>query len=170
VVLKDITTGAQSDLEQASALVRKMVTRWGMGSLGLVALEIGEQPFLGYELTQGRSYSDQTAARVDRNIQEILDAKYEQVKDMIRAHREALDRLAAALLEEETVGEDRLLEILGPRPAVTEEALDAEHLRRVADTVPRAAAEETAAAGGSAIAVAARLDRALRPVTRRRRE
>src|SRR5690554_4582410 len=47
VVLQDITTGAQSDLEQASALVRKMVTRWGMGSLGLVALEAGEQPFLG---------------------------------------------------------------------------------------------------------------------------
>ena len=172
VVLKDITTGAQSDLEQASALVRKMVTRWGMGSLGLVALEVGEQPFLGYELTQGRSYSDQTAARVDRNIQEILDAKYEQVKDLIRTHREALDRLAVALLEEETVGEERLLEILGPRPAATEEALDAEHLRRVADTVPSPAAEEAAAAaaGGSTVAVAARLDQALRPAARRRRE
>ncbi|NLD72917.1 MAG: ATP-dependent zinc metalloprotease FtsH [Chloroflexi bacterium] len=171
VVLQDITTGAQSDLEQASALVRKMVTRWGMGSLGLVALEAGEQPFLGYELTQGRSYSDQTAARVDRNIQEILDAKYLEVKDLIREKRDALDRLAAALLEEETVGEDRLREILGPRPMVTQEALDAEHLRKVADTVPSATPEDerTVAAGGAATAVAARLDQVFRPNDRRRR-
>jgi cell division protease FtsH len=51
-----------------------MVTHWGMGSLGLQVFKVDEQkPFLGYELTQGRDYSEQTVAQIDRDIQTILN-------------------------------------------------------------------------------------------------
>jgi cell division protease FtsH len=69
VAIGDITTGAEKDLVEATRLARRMVTRWGMGNLGLTAFQADEeQPFLGYELAQGRDYSEDTAARIDRDV------------------------------------------------------------------------------------------------------
>jgi cell division protease FtsH len=66
VALEEITTGAEHDLIEATRLARHMVMRWGMGELGLVAFHSdGPASFLGYELTQGRQYSEATAAQID---------------------------------------------------------------------------------------------------------
>ena len=71
--LEDITTGAENDLVEATRLAQRMVTRWGMGSLGLMAFNSDEeQPFLGYELAQGRDYSEETAAHIDQDVQRLL--------------------------------------------------------------------------------------------------
>jgi len=112
----DITTGAENDLVEATRLVRRMVTRWGMGSLGLQAFSADEQqPFLGYELTQGRDYSEQTAAQIDKDIQMILEQCHQEVKALLEREHDKLDALVEALCKEETVEQEELTRILGPR-------------------------------------------------------
>jgi cell division protease FtsH len=112
----DITTGAENDLVEATRLARRMVTRWGMGSMGLQAFEADDQqPFLGYELTQGRDYSEQTAAMIDRDIQNILNQCHQEVRDLLEREHEKLDALVEALCGEETIEHDQLKKILGPR-------------------------------------------------------
>ena len=118
VACGDITTGAENDLVEATRLIRRMVTRWGMGSLGLQAFAADEQqPFLGYELTQGRDYSEQTAAQIDKDIQTILDQSHAEVRTLLEKEHDKLDALVQTLLKEETVDQDILEKILGPRVA-----------------------------------------------------
>jgi cell division protease FtsH len=117
LALGSITTGAENDLAQATRLARRMVTRWGMGNLGPVAFSTDEeQPFLGYELSQGREYSEDTAARIDDNVQNLLTERYSIAQRLLSEAREMLDRLVKALLAEETVQKRDLERILGPRP------------------------------------------------------
>jgi cell division protease FtsH len=117
IVFGDVTTGAESDLLEATRLARRMVTRWGMGKLGLVAFRVDEQqPFLGYELTQKPDYSEATAAEIDREVRDLLEQSHDQVRQRLNDSRHYLDRLVEALLEEETVGSDKLTQLLGPRP------------------------------------------------------
>ncbi len=117
IVVGDVTTGAENDLVEASRLARRMVTRWGMGSLGMLAFKVDEeQPFLGYELAQGRDYSEATAARIDRDVQHLLDQQHKAAHALLGAARDQLDALVEALLKEETVEQDELTRMLGARP------------------------------------------------------
>lgn len=118
----DVTTGAEKDLVQATRLARRMVTRWGMGSLGLIAFEAEEeQPFLGYELSRGRDYSEATAARIDENIQKLMEERSRVVTSLLSKARAKLDKLAETLLREETVDEQALEKILDVRIKVSTE-------------------------------------------------
>jgi cell division protease FtsH len=118
IVIGDITTGAENDLIEATRLARRMVTRWGMSDVGLAAFAGNEdEPFLGYELAQGRSYSEATAARIDEVVQDLLQERHRTVTTLLSHTRECLNRLAQALLEEETVDEERLVALLGARTA-----------------------------------------------------
>ncbi len=115
IVFGEITTGAESDLLEATRVARRMVTRWGMGSLGLAAYQTDEQqPFLGYELARGHDYSEATAARVDREVQEMLEQVHQQVRRLLTDARDRLDQLVEAILQHETVSHDDLQRILGP--------------------------------------------------------
>jgi cell division protease FtsH len=117
IAVGDITTGAENDLVEATRLARRMVTRWGMGSLGLAAFQVDEQqPFLGYELAQGRDYSETTAARVDQDVQRLLEDGHQVASQLLTERHAVLDRLAETLLRDETVDQDALALILGPRP------------------------------------------------------
>jgi cell division protease FtsH len=121
IALDDITTGAENDLVEATRLARRMVTRWGMGSLGNMAFDSdGTQPFLGYELSQGRDFSEQTAAKIDRDVQKLLSDHYQVVKALLEKSREKLDALVEALLKEETIDQSAMVNILGPRNAAEE--------------------------------------------------
>lgn len=94
-----------------------------MGSLGPVAYQADEQqPFLGYELTQGRDFSETTAARVDQDIQQLLQERHETARRLLIEARDKLDHLVNALLHEETIDQDELTRILGPRPEPMMEA------------------------------------------------
>jgi len=122
IACEDITTGAENDLVEASRLARRMVTRWGMGSLGLQAFANDEdQPFLGYELTQGREYSEQTAALIDKDIQSILNQAHGDVKALLEREHDKLNALVATLLKDETVEQEGLEKILGPRVGTIKE-------------------------------------------------
>jgi cell division protease FtsH len=119
IAIGDITTGAESDLAEASSLARRMVTRWGMGKLGLVTFKADrQQSFLGYELTQGHDYSETTAARIDEEVAEVLKERHEVVHHILTQARAQLDRLAQTLLHEETVDYEALVRVLGPRPTM----------------------------------------------------
>lgn len=115
-VIGDITTGAENDLVEATRLARRMITRWAMGNLGPVAFQVDEQqPFLGYELAQGRDYSESTAARIDQEVERLLKDQYEMVRKLLAASRSKLDEMVERLLREETLRDNELEEILGPR-------------------------------------------------------
>jgi cell division protease FtsH len=115
IVFGDVTTGAQSDLTQATRLARQMVTQWGMGSVGLAAVEGDDQQDRYSALT--KPYSEATAALIDADVQRLLDDAHKRARDILTASRAELDRLAAALLKSETVYSEGLVKILGPQPA-----------------------------------------------------
>ena len=127
IAIGDVTTGAEKDLVEATRLARRMVTRWGMGTMGLAAFQADEeQPFLGYELAQGRDYSEDTAARIDQDVQRLLEECHETARRLLTGKRDKLDRLAQSLLHEETIDRDGLVQILGRRPGTeVEEENDA---------------------------------------------
>src|SRR6185437_842434 len=94
LVIGEITTGAENDLVQATRLARRMITRWGMGGLGPVAFDSqDEQPFLGYQIGQGRDYSEATAARVDREVESLLAERQSGVLRLLTSARDRLDAL-----------------------------------------------------------------------------
>ncbi|HDL49224.1 MAG TPA: cell division protein FtsH, partial [Actinobacteria bacterium] len=114
LVFEDFTTGAESDIVEATKLARRMVTKWGMGSFGPLALDGDEdQPFLGYELAQGRNVSEETHAQIDRDIRGIIEDQHKAARSLLEQHREVLDRLVDALMDHETVEDGELREILG---------------------------------------------------------
>jgi cell division protease FtsH len=117
LALGEITTGAENDLVEATQLARRMVTRWGMGELGLAAFRADEEhPFLGYELARGKDYSEETASFIDREVRRLLDASHTKVFDLLSSKKGKLNCLAQALLERETIGKEELIKILGARP------------------------------------------------------
>jgi cell division protease FtsH len=116
IAFGDVTTGAENDLKQATELARRMVTAWGMSELGLSAYESGgEDRFLGFELGRNRGYSEETARRIDQAIHDLLDEGHQRALRLLRDGRDRLDRLANALLDDETVGYQKMTELLGPR-------------------------------------------------------
>jgi cell division protease FtsH len=115
IVLGDITTGAENDLIEATRMARRMITRWGMGEMGPVAFRADEeQPFLGYSLTQGKDYSEATAAAIDAEVRKLLEERHEAVKILLESKRVELDSLATTLLQSESLDETDLAKILGP--------------------------------------------------------
>jgi cell division protease FtsH len=123
VALKSITTGAENDLAEATRLARRMVIRWGMGSLGPIAFATNEeQPFLGYELTQGREYSEDLAAKIDEDVNKLLSERYEYAKCLLEGARDLLDKLVKELLKDETIQQEGLERILGPKTKSSDNA------------------------------------------------
>ena len=123
VVYGSRTTGAENDMQQATDLVRQMVTRWGMSdTLGPVTLAPRESPFLGSGggesgFGSSKPYSETTATLIDAEVRRILQESYDEAVRLLRAHRRELDALAAALLEHETLNEGEILAVTGLRRA-----------------------------------------------------
>jgi cell division protease FtsH len=114
------TTGAENDIEQATALARQMVTRWGMSEkIGLVQLAPRENPYLGGPggYTGEKPFSEATAELIDAEIRRIIGDSHEEAKRLLSAHRKQLDLLASALLSRETLNEQEILEVTGLPPA-----------------------------------------------------
>jgi cell division protease FtsH len=110
------TTGAESDIEQATGLARRMVTRWGMSErLGLVQLAPRENPYLsdanGYGGT--KPFSEATAAAIDDEVHKIIGESYDEARRLLTEHRQQLDALVEALLVRETLNEQEILEVTG---------------------------------------------------------
>ena len=115
LIFHEVSTGAQNDLEVATALARKMVTRFGM-SEKLGHLTFGhkeEQIFLGRDIMEQQNYSDQTALIIDQEIRKIIDESYERAKSELAKHQDKLKLLADKLLEKEIMEIEEIRELTG---------------------------------------------------------
>jgi cell division protease FtsH len=117
LIYGNVTTGAESDLEQVTQIARQMVGRWGMSDvIGLVSVlpAPGEESYYGPGgLVQ---VSDETHELVDREVRRIVEACYDKARRMLGANRERLESLAQALLEHETLDEDDAYRAAGFEP------------------------------------------------------
>ena len=103
-----ITTGAGNDIERATAMARRMVTRFGMSErIGLMAVgEADHEVFLGRELSQRRDVSEHTSQMVDEEIKRFLDVAHDRARTLLEEHRDLLETIAQALLDRETIGRE----------------------------------------------------------------
>src|SRR5215204_3620277 len=112
------TTGAENDIEQATDLARRMVTRWGMSEkLGTVQLAPRENAFLGGGYPSEKPFSEETARAIDEEVLRIIDESHKEACRLLTKHRNELDALAQALLEHETLDEEEILVVTGLPPA-----------------------------------------------------
>jgi cell division protease FtsH len=117
LICEEYSAGAEDDLRQATQLARRMVAHWGMSEvIGPVAFRQGEEhPFLGKEIHEQRKFSEETAHVIDREVQRFLTSAQERAFNLVSEHRDDLERLARALLEQESLGQAELKKILGER-------------------------------------------------------
>jgi len=113
-----VTTGAAQDIQQATNIARRMVTQFGMSdAIGPIAVGDREQEiFLGREVVQRREISDRTAQLVDEEVRRILTNAYSDAQRILGERRTALDRLAAALLERETLDREEVEMVVAGKP------------------------------------------------------
>ena len=109
----DISNVAYGDIKQATRIARAMVCDYGMSDLGPVAMgENQDTVFLGRDITRSQHVSEDTARRIDAAVSEILNSQYKRAEQIISEHRMALDKVAQALLEHETIEGKHVIEIL----------------------------------------------------------
>ncbi|MDI3528513.1 MAG: cell division protease FtsH [Thermoanaerobacter sp.] len=103
LVLNDISTGAQNDIERATNIARKMVTEYGMSErLGPMTFGTkSEEVFLGRDLGRTRNYSEEVAAEIDREIKRIIEEAYKRAESLLKENIDKLHRVAKALIEKE---------------------------------------------------------------------
>jgi len=113
-----VTTGAAQDIQHATDVARRMVTQYGMSdTIGPIAIGDREaEIFLGREVVQRREISERTAELVDTEVKRILGDAYERAKAVLLERRDALDRLAAALLERETLDREEVELVVAGKP------------------------------------------------------
>ncbi|MBO4409328.1 MAG: ATP-dependent zinc metalloprotease FtsH [Spirochaetales bacterium] len=108
------STGPSSDIKQATDIARRMVTEWGMSDLGFISLgSEGEPLFLGREIAQHKDFSEETARKIDEQINKILNECMEDATKILTEHRDQLDKLAQALVARETLDDNDVRELLG---------------------------------------------------------
>ena len=111
--MDDITSGASGDIRMVTKIARHMVCDWGMTELGMVAYgENKDHVFLGQEIQRTQNYSEETAQKIDSKIFEIVDEQYKRCLEILNDKRDALDKIAEALLEHETIDGKHVHEIL----------------------------------------------------------
>jgi len=140
VSLGSITTGAENDFQQVTAIARQMVTRWGMSEkVGLVSFSDRPSPFGGgMSDPSAREYSDSTAEVIDQEVRRIVDSAYKQVKELLTTYRSTLDRIAQELRRNETLNAQQLhaiLEATGAGPQAVRAQVQSE-TARIVDVTP----------------------------------
>jgi cell division protease FtsH len=117
----EVTTGAGGDLQQVSEMARQMVTRFGMSDLGPLSLEgQGGEVFLGGGLMNRAEYSEEVAARIDKQVREIAEESHQLARKLVSDNREVIDRLVDLLIERETIGGEEFRQIVAEYTQVPE--------------------------------------------------
>ena len=128
VVFDTVTTGASNDIEKATSVARAMITQYGMSEkFGLIGLESVQNRYL-----DGRPVSNcgqQTASEIDEEVMKMLKDAYEEAKQLLRDHRVALDKIAAFLIEKETITGKEFMEIFHEVEGIDPDAPKKENIR-----------------------------------------
>lgn len=155
IVFNSVTTGAANDIEQATRLARAMITQYGMSEkFGMVGLESPANQYL-----DGRNVlncSDQTAAQIDQEVMRVIKEAYQEALRLLRAHREALDKIADFLIEKETITGKEFMEIFHRVEQEAAEKQSAEQIEDAGRTDEAPApemAEQQGTADGSVISL-----------------
>jgi len=114
IIFKDVTTGAQNDLERATKIARQMITEYGMSeALGPVTIGRKEHEiFLGRDISQERDYSEEIANKIDKEVREIVESAYSKAKDILTKNKSKLKKIARNLIERETLEGKELDDLL----------------------------------------------------------
>ena len=140
VALGEIYTGSSSDLKRATEICRKMVTQFGMSdNIGTIYLGSDQEVFVGMEFGQSREYSEEIAAKIDREVSEMLEKCYEVAKNILREKKDRLDALVQALIDQETLNRADFLAVMGD--AQEADSVGNEKPRTVREVLSQAAAE-----------------------------
>ena len=108
------STGPSSDIKQATDIARRMVTEFGMSNLGFISLgSEGEPLFLGREIAQHKDFSEETAKKIDAEVNAILDECMKDATRILQEHRDQLDKLANELIVKETLDDNEVRALLG---------------------------------------------------------
>ena len=153
VALGEIYTGSSSDLKRATEICRKMVTQFGMSEeIGTIYLGSDQEVFVGMEFGQSREYSEEVAARIDREVAQMLAKCYEKAKAILTEKKERLQQLTDALLKYETLNRAEFLALMetgevpegldDDKPRTAQEVI--EQSRKDQETQPGEHAEENA--------------------------
>ena len=117
IFLNHITTGAGNDIERATEIARQMVCEWGMSPLGPLTFgKKEEQIFLGREIAQHRDYSEDTAIKIDGEVRSIINNGYTRARNILETYRDALERVAQALLDREVLDATELKLLIEGKP------------------------------------------------------
>lgn len=117
VFIGSITTGAANDIEKATEIARSMVCEYGMSELGPLTFgKKEEQIFLGREISQHRDYSEDTAIKIDSEVRRIIAEQYARAEKIINENKDAMVRLAEALLEYETLDSVQIRRVIAGLP------------------------------------------------------
>jgi len=105
IIFKDITTGAQNDLERATKIARQMITEYGMSdAIGPITLGRKEhQIFLGRDISEQRDYSEEIANKIDKEVKKIIESAFSRAKDILTKNKRKLKKIARNLIEKETL-------------------------------------------------------------------
>jgi len=105
LIFDEVSSGAENDIEQATKLARRMVSRWGMSEvIGPMSVSSSqEEVFLGHEISRERDFSEATAEKIDEEVRKLITSIEQEVSKRMHENRDQLERLANALLEEETL-------------------------------------------------------------------
>ena len=115
IVFGDISTGASNDLKEASELSRRLVTKFGMSSLGPITFGKSEEMvFLGREIAVEKNYSEEMAAKIDKEIQRFIALAYQTAQKIIETRKKVLDAIAETLMQKETLEQDEFYALLKP--------------------------------------------------------
>ena len=113
VISGDVSTGASSDIKQATNLARSMVCQWGMSSkMGMVQYGTDDEYFLGRDMLRRKDYSEATAREIDEEVRRLIEEQYRVAQELILANRDKLELIANALLEYETLDGTQVVEII----------------------------------------------------------
>jgi cell division protease FtsH len=113
-IFGEVTTGASNDLERATAIARRLVTRYGMSELGPLTFGKDQSEiFLGRDYHEQRTYSEEVAKKIDDAVSKFVDKAYRVTEQILEDNSEILEKIAKELLEKETIEKDRFEEIVG---------------------------------------------------------
>jgi len=116
LVLKDITTGASSDIERATAIARGMVTKYGMSEV-LGPIQFGnenEEIFLGRDLAQSRNYGEEVAATIDKEIERFVNTGYSQALEILQRHMDTMHKTVDLLIQKEKITGEEFRKLFDP--------------------------------------------------------